>query len=443
MANKNVMRYFEKYRGYMEDRVRDGIEQNRKGYGSVTVTDASGAPVQGARVKLRQKRHEFSFGANLFMLEELESEEKNARYKEYFKDLFNLATLPFYWNDLEPKQGKPRFAADSEKVYRRPTPDLCLDYCAQNGITPKAHCLTYVDFSPSWVPDDVAETKRLLEVRYRALSERYAGRINGWEVINETLCGNERNDPKAFFRMPDLIEWNFALAEKYFTANELIINEASAFLWENYKYDRSNYYLQIERALSKGARIDAVGMQFHMFYPEREAEDKAAFYLNPKRIYDVLDTYARLNRPIQITEITIPAYSWGTEDEELQAEILENLYKIWFSHPAMEAIIYWNLVDGYAAWAPQGDMTVGENVYHAGLVRYDFTKKPAYHALRRLLHETWHTETECVTGADGTASFKGFYGDYDAEIVVDGKTSSQMLQLRRGGWNESKLTIAD
>ena len=104
----------------------------------------------------------------------------------------------------------------------------------------------------------------------------------------------------------------------------------------------------------KGARIDAVGMQFHMFYPEREAEDKAAFYLNPKRIYDVLDTYARLNRPIQITEITIPAYSWGTEDEELQAEILENLYKIWFSHPAMEAIIYWNLVDGYAAWAPQG-----------------------------------------------------------------------------------------
>lgn len=110
MANKNVMRYFEKYRGYMEDRVRDGIEQNRKGYGSVTVTDASGAPVQGARVKLRQKRHEFSFGANLFMLEELESEEKNARYKEYFKDLFNLATLPFYWNGLEPKQGKPRFA---------------------------------------------------------------------------------------------------------------------------------------------------------------------------------------------------------------------------------------------------------------------------------------------------------------------------------------------
>ena len=113
MANKNAMRYFEKYRGYMEDRVRDGIEQNRKGYGSITVTDASGAPIPGARIKLHQKNHEFSFGANLFMLDELESGEKNVRYKEYFKDLFNLATLPFYWNDLEPEQGKPRFAADS------------------------------------------------------------------------------------------------------------------------------------------------------------------------------------------------------------------------------------------------------------------------------------------------------------------------------------------
>ena len=61
--------------------------------------------------------------------------------------------------------------------------------------------------------------------------------------------------------------------------------------------------------------------------------------------------------------MTIPAYSDSFEDEEVQAELIEKLYTVFFSHPAMEAIIYWNLVDGYAVAAPQGDMTKGENIY--------------------------------------------------------------------------------
>ena len=79
----------------------------------------------------------------------------------------------------------------------------------------------------------------------------------------------------------------------------------------------------------------------------------------------------RYHKLLQVTEVTIPAYSNSAEDEALQAEVLEKLFTIWFSHPAMEAAIYWNLVDGYAAFAPQGDMTAGENYYHGGLIRFD------------------------------------------------------------------------
>ncbi|HML48759.1 MAG TPA: glycoside hydrolase family 10, partial [Clostridia bacterium] len=75
-------------------------------------------------------------------------------YKDLFRQVNNLATLPFYWRDLEPEQGKPRFAADSPKAYRRPAPDLCLAYCEANGITPKAHCLMYDQFTPDWVPNE-------------------------------------------------------------------------------------------------------------------------------------------------------------------------------------------------------------------------------------------------------------------------------------------------
>ena len=63
------------------------------------------------------------------MIDELETDDKNAEYKKRFKELFNLATIPFYWCDLEPEEGKLRFAKDSPKIYRRPAPDLCLEFC--------------------------------------------------------------------------------------------------------------------------------------------------------------------------------------------------------------------------------------------------------------------------------------------------------------------------
>ena len=75
------------------------------------------------------------------MLDEFETEEKNRIYREEFKKYFNIATIPFYWKDLEPERGKPRYAKNSYLVYRRPASDLCLEYCADNVIGPKAHCL--------------------------------------------------------------------------------------------------------------------------------------------------------------------------------------------------------------------------------------------------------------------------------------------------------------
>ena len=66
-----------------------------------------------------------------------------------------------------------------------------------------------------------------LEKRYKELSERYAGRINGWEVINELFCTHDPWNKNTFFRADDVLDWNFRIAEKYFSGNELIINESS------------------------------------------------------------------------------------------------------------------------------------------------------------------------------------------------------------------------
>ena len=188
---------------------------------------------------------------------------------------------------------------------------------------------------------------------------------------------------------------------------------------------------QIERALLKGARIDKIGFQFHMFRRAEEELEAAREFYDPERIYAVMDTYARFNKPIQITEVTIPAYSGAAEDEGLQREILFNLYRMWFSHPAVEAIVYWNAIDGFAFGAVPGDMTAGENYYYGGLLRFDFTPKPAYEMIRDLFKKEYRTELE-FDAPGGEAVFKGFYGDYELEIISGDRKVRQDLRLSKG-----------
>ena len=270
--------------------------------------------------------------------------------------------------------------------------------------------------------------RQALVKRFTELSERYSKRIPSWEVTNETLFLNART---VNFHTPDLVEWSFHTADRLFPNNRLIINEAHCNIWDVFLGTRSAYYMQIQRALSQGCRIDTIGMQYHMFYREEDEAEKTAIFYSPEHMFKVLDQYADFHLPIQITELTIPAYRWNEEDEDIQAEILKNIYSMWFSHECMEAIIYWNLVDGYAAFAPQGDMTSGENYYAGGLVRFDMTPKPAYYVLRDLFAKTWHTEAETGTNDNGVASFHGFFGKYDLEITVDGKTTRQEICFSR------------
>ena len=143
------------------------------------------------------------------MLDELETPEKNEAFKQYFLGIANHATLPFFWADLEPEPGKPRFEKGSPRIYRRPAIDLCMEFCEKHQITPRLHCLNYDQWTPVWVdPHNIPEIKRLLEKRFKEIAERYADKIPGIEVINETLLfqvENEIRHSTDFFWEDDLI----------------------------------------------------------------------------------------------------------------------------------------------------------------------------------------------------------------------------------------------
>lgn len=438
MSGRDVLKPFEENRAYMEDMINTGIERNRKGYAEITVKDSDGNPLKDVQIKVNQKTHEFKYGANLFMLDELETPEKNELYKKYFAETFNMATLPFYWSDLEPEKGKQRYDKDSPKIYRRPATDLCMEFCEQNGIEPREHALAYDGWFPKWLYNaDVAECKKEYERRCKEIAERYGDKINTIEVTNEMFCGEGRT---ALYEEDDFVEYAFKAARKYFAGNQLVINEWSSFWNENARVTDS-YYSYIANAIHNGAPIDAIGMQYHMFFRAEDEQNATVKYYNPKQLYKIMDLYSKFNKPLQLTEVTIPAYSSSEEDEAIQAEIIKNLYSIWFSHENVEQIIYWNLVDGYAAFAPQGDMTSGENYYYGGLIRFDFTPKPAYYIIKDLFQKVWHTEETVSSNEEGKAEFKGFYGKYDVEITANGKTVTKEINFFKKSKGKFEITL--
>ena len=113
MSRRNeVLKNFDENEEYTTERINSGIELNRKGTAKIKLVDKNNKPISGAKIKVVLKKHEFKYGANIFMLDGLETDEKNEKYKKYFGDTFNMATLPFYWEDLEPEKGKTRYEKD-------------------------------------------------------------------------------------------------------------------------------------------------------------------------------------------------------------------------------------------------------------------------------------------------------------------------------------------
>ena len=65
-----ALRHFRACASETDARVKAGIEANRKGDATLVFRDAQGRPCERVHVKVRQLRHDFKYGANLFGLSE-------------------------------------------------------------------------------------------------------------------------------------------------------------------------------------------------------------------------------------------------------------------------------------------------------------------------------------------------------------------------------------
>ena len=425
---ESIIKKFDSFDYYVSGKIERDIEENRKGQFLLSFKDQGGNLLDDVVVKVKQKKHEFRFGCSAFYLDQHEDEERRMLYRERFKQIFNYAVLPLYWDTLEPVEGKPRFDKDSPFISRRPPIDTIMEFCKENGIRTKGHCLVYNSFQPGWISEDNQILKMQIENRIKAIADRYSGDILDFDVINEMItvyknayAGNGARNMQVCDER-DHEKWAFDLCRRYFPNANLYWNEGMFETFgTEYKGFRSFYYLIIEKMLREGVKIDGLGMQFHAYAPKEQAGNVLKEVCNPLRLIDALERYGDFGLPIHISEVSIPSYTNEKADEELQAELTKRLYKLWFSSKQCEAIVWWNLADKTAYKT--------ESAFNGGLIREDCSPKPVYEELDRMINKEWNTSLEQKVSKE--LRFSGFYGDYEIEAECNGKKIATTLCLHK------------
>lgn len=372
------------------------IETLRKGNATIQVVDHTGAAVEGATVTIDQVGHAFQFGANLFMYGRFATAEENELYLDRFARVFNLATIPFYWNTIEPTQGVRDYSYT----------DAAVGWAQGNGIAVRGHSLLWnvAGANPSWM--SVGPTPSQAEEFVTDVVTRYAGAVDSWDVVNEPYH-------RAGFDVAAAYAW----ARSADPNARLLFNEFGAF-----QDGGPLLFHYLQTLLEGNPAIDEVSLQAHEPIHER---------FSMTQIWSTLNTYAWLGKPITVAEFNptssgaaFTGTGWtGTWTEAAQASYVDKFYRTAFAHPGVRQIDWWDLSD-------QGAVFAG-----GGLLRSDLSAKPAYAAIDHLINEVWHTSANLTSGAGGAAGFRGFYGDYDVVVSLGGRSTRATLKLEQGSAN--------
>jgi len=388
----------------------DNVLAHRKQKVQLVVRDKAGRPLANQELEVKQVRHAFLFacgGFETMHIVEPKDEGTRAFYEERYAKwlrLFNTGTLPFYWGQYEPEEGKTI----------EPTIQKMADYLTERGITLKGHPLCWHTRSAPWLMDRSDE--EILDAQLRRIARDiglFKGKIHLWDVINEVVIMPEfdkYDNPitricKRYGRV-ELVKRVFAAAREADAEATFLINDFNT---------SARYARLIEECLDAGVRFDAIGIQSHQHQG----------YWGDEKLDEVLERFSAFKLPLHFTENTfisgklMPPHivdlndyqvdSWPTEvwAEERQAKDVEHFYRRLFSCPQVEAITTWAFQDNAWLHAP------------AGLVRVDNSTKPAYEVLDQLLNKEWKTHIKLVTDSEGRAEYTGFKGGY--EVVLAGK----------------------
>ena len=399
------------------------IDRIRKGDAALTLKLPPGvAACAGAPLRIEQTNHAFRFGGGI--LYRSHEPDFDPEFARQFIHLFNFATILFHWgtsplyrDNFGYENTRDRPLEQDRRTQAR--------WCADNGILAKGHALLFKR-EPAWLQKMAFEE---MEAAYHRRLRREIGTFRGmvdcWDVVNEptnmkrdAAPASERFIAELYARysITEIMKRSYATAREANPDATLLVND----------YDTSDAYRDVvARSLDAGAGLDAVGIQSHM----------TGGVWSPGTTWETCERFRTLGLPLHLTEVSLPSgapagrakFNWASrtpdwistpEGEQLQAEEAAAFYTVLFSHPAVQAITWWDFSDASTFLdAP------------IGLLRRDFSPKPSYLVLERLIKHDWMTTLETRLPASGTVNFRGFFGDYAVHTEINGRPCRGVFAL--------------
>ena len=376
---------------------------HRKVTKKIRFEDALGNPIANKQIAIKQTNHSFLFGCGAFdfIPYVMNGDEEHRQITDSWLEIFNYGTLPFYWGQFETSEGEPA----TDKLMKT------AKYLNSKNVKVKGHPLCWHTACADWLMKYDNETimKKQLERIDREVTG-FKGIIDMWDVINEVVIMPifDKYDNAITRICKDrgrvgLIKEVFDKAHECNPDATLLLNDFNTSI---------NYEILIDGCLNAGVPISAIGIQSHQHQG----------YWGKEKLNEVLDRFSTFGLPIHFTENTLisgeimPAYiedlndwqvdEWPStpEGEKRQANQIEEMYRILFEHPLVEAITTWDYRDGAWLKAP------------SGFIRKDNSLKPSYKMLKKLIKEEWWTDVTVMTDSEGYVTLKAFKGDYDLSI---------------------------
>jgi GH35 family endo-1,4-beta-xylanase len=298
------------------------------------------------------------------------------RYVDELMELFGYASVPIRWADIEHEKGKYDFSLI----------DSCIQVLSKRKLAICAGPLLCfsADSLPEWLMDEKPDFEVVREKAYQfvvKMVSRYADRIRSWIVLSSLNMHNY-----FAFNFEQTLEMTRAanMAVKSVSNRVLKIVEIGN-IWGEYYSTESNSMppvVYIDMLLQGGIAFDAFGLQLQF------GRNKSGMHLRDMmEISAVLDKFALLGKALYITGVEVPSVKDDTEDgqlagewhgpwnENLQAQWLEQFYKIALSKPFVDSVVYSNLVDDNSNVIPS-----------SGLLTRKFEPKESFTILKKL-HE--------------------------------------------------------
>lgn len=400
---------------------------HRKAKCRLHVVNEQGLPMANAKLRLKQTNHEFLFGCGAFDTLPYTSpaDGENLSFLEdriqKWLSIYNYGTIPFYWGGFEPKEGQPETESRMKAA----------KFLNSHHVKVKGHPLCWHTSCADWLMqyDNQTILKKQLDRINRDVTD-FKGTVDMWDVINEVVIMPifDKYD-NAITRVckdigrVSIIKEVFAAAKAANPDAVLLLNDFNTSI---------SYEILIDGCLEAGVPISAIGIQSHQHQG----------YWGAEKLEQVLERYEHFGLPIHFTENTLisgtlippeiedlndfQVKEWPStpELEERQKQQMEEMYRILFSHPQVQAITGWDFADGAWLNAP------------SGVIRKNNSVKPAYEMLRSLIKGEWWTDCEIITDTNGFVEVEGFKGTYQL-ISEAGKGNMELA----AGVKEQQLTI--